>query len=397
MDILTVNSTLHITGGSATVWTLKPHTPYVVPSSVYDYLIKYKHQSRIVNFRGFREAIYHSLSTSFYTGRENLNGKRIIVFRHGGIGDLIFITPCLAYLKTLYPTCHITFATSPEYHCLFESLPYIDSLKSLPLPFSYIEETIDFCINLEGVIEDNPEAEEFDAYKVHRNRFFISEGASEVFDYLPEVSIDREAQAHLIERLTKDFPMFKDSRKVVIAPFASVPIRTPDPLLWINFLAEYPWKDDTLFFLVGTSSQQPHVDSILQQVSNKVNAVNFISYCGGDLKYTVSLIEKSSLVVAPDSGAIHLAGALGTNLIGLYGAFPSKLRLNQYKKGRVIGIDAKSSCRYAKGDTYSCFQHGGGSCKAAVDVLDTYPPCMYFISHNHIYDAIKEMNLYDDL
>ena len=46
-------------------------------------------------------------------------------------------------------------------------------------------------------------------------------------------------------------------------------------------------------------------------------AVEFQSYWIMD-KNWASLLKEADLVIAPDTGAIHLANALGTSVVGLY-------------------------------------------------------------------------------
>lgn len=395
MHILSVSETLQILGDSKeSRWTLEPHKSYVVPSAVPLYLQKRpNYANKIVDSIDFYEYI-ESLNKDFKYQGEDLSGKSLVVFRHGGIGDLLFIVPCLRYLKQLYPTCHISFAMSSEYHCLFHTLDYIDNLITLPLT---LEECLsyDYYVSLEGVIEDNAEAMTKDAYELHRERFFISNPLA--FDYTTEVSVSTEATTLIQSYLAPH----RDNIKIVIAPSASVPIRTPDYGLWVDFLNKFPkmWQKNTSVFFIGTEAQKGLIDSIVQQVSWEQSSIvqinNFVTSFNPSLAQTVALIAQSHLVIAPDSGATHIAGALGINVIGLYGAFPSALRLSRYKKGGVIGIDTQSTCKYAVGDYSCCFQHGMGSCKAAQDVLEKYPPCMYFINPSQIHEAIRHLQLYN--
>src|ERR1035437_5353538 len=56
----------------------------------------------------------------FYNG-EDLNGKSLLVFRHGGIGALLFLTANLVRLKEKYPDAKIKLVTNGQYISLIRS------------------------------------------------------------------------------------------------------------------------------------------------------------------------------------------------------------------------------------------------------------------------------------
>jgi len=62
-----------------------------------------------------------------------------LVFRTGGIGDLLFIQPNLIYLKEKYPTCTINFACGPQYQSMVETWDCVDNV--VDLPFSLVDLT----------------------------------------------------------------------------------------------------------------------------------------------------------------------------------------------------------------------------------------------------------------
>ena len=86
-----------------------------------------------------------------YNG-QNLDGKRLLIWRTGGIGDLCFIQPNMIHLKETYPTCEIYFACGPQYHAMVETWDCIDKL--ITLPFNYLQLVrADYHMTFEGVIE----------------------------------------------------------------------------------------------------------------------------------------------------------------------------------------------------------------------------------------------------
>jgi len=86
-----------------------------------------------------------------------------------------------------------------------------------------------------------------------------------------------------------------------------------------------------------------------------------------------------------------MAGGLGIPLIGLFGAFPSQLRLSHYDN--AIGIDANTSCEFSKGEgsLRGCFEHGSGPCRMALRNSELFSPCMKLITSDHILLAMQKL------
>ena len=86
-----------------------------------------------------------------YLGQD-LTGKTLLVFRTGGIGDLLFIQPNLRYLKEKYPDCTIKFACGPQYQSMVETWECVDQVLDLPFALKELRSS-DYHALFEGVIE----------------------------------------------------------------------------------------------------------------------------------------------------------------------------------------------------------------------------------------------------
>ena len=76
-----------------------------------------------------------------YRGQPLKDGESILVFRTGGIGDLLFIQPNLRYLKEKYPTCKIKFACGPQYQPMVETWDCIDEMLDLPFTLRELQDS----------------------------------------------------------------------------------------------------------------------------------------------------------------------------------------------------------------------------------------------------------------
>ena len=83
---------------------------------------------------------------------QNLDHKTLLVFRTGGIGDLLFISPNLKFLKEKYPTSKIIFACGIQYQSMVKEWDYVDEVLNLPFDYTYLFKSDYHCV-FEGVIE----------------------------------------------------------------------------------------------------------------------------------------------------------------------------------------------------------------------------------------------------
>lgn len=363
--------------GTKKKYILDAGIDWVVPDNIPAVIKKNRGEKHIIRNDNF----YPFAESKKYSG-EDLTGKKIILFRNGGIGDLIFAVPALIEYKKKYKDIHITFCCNSAFSPIFEEVDCIDKILHLPIKLSDIIEN-DYFINFEGSIEGNKDAEIYNAYDLYNKRFFIEPEVK-----CPVLKVNKEKE-DLIKRAFID--PYPDYKKVVIAYASSVPIRSVAPYTWMNLidsLADRKIK----FFIVGSPSQVNAIDEMIAPLNNKANCINF---CGdkqfANIQYTVALINNCDVVISPDSGLLHIAGGLGKSMIGLFGAFHTDLRLKYYKN--AIGVNAMTNCVYAKGEYKSCFMHGDGSCPLANLMMEVYSPCMKFITHQHVINAMLKLKI----
>lgn len=353
---------------------LKEDVNYIVPDNVVEMIKQSEFAERVCRDDDFYE-IYGKME---YTGQD-LTGKSLITFRNGGIGDLMFQLPSL---KKLYDTTgvKITVVCNKNYMCIFEGLEYVNKIMSLPFTTDDIEQ-YDYYINFEGLIELNPDAEILDAYTLHAKKFGV-----EPDSLTPVLSVDKDAE----EKVLRDLDNYKSKKRIAIAWSSSVAIRAIDPTVYANVIATTP--PDYRFFICGSKKDVPEIKTFIAQLPGLKNKITNWAEKYDELKYSMALIKNCDCVIGPDSGLLHVAGGYGIPIVGLFGAFPSRLRLKHYKN--TIGINAKSTCTYGRGETNNCFQHGTGSCNLAQKRMEYFSPCMSkAINHNHVIYALTKLRI----
>jgi heptosyltransferase II len=73
--------------------------------------------------------------------------------------------------------------------------------------------------------------------------------------------------------------------------------------------------------MVGSPADRPACEEIARRLPNKGTRINrLIDFCGkSDLATLAGVLSQASAVVSNDSGAMHLAGAVGTKVIAIFG------------------------------------------------------------------------------
>lgn len=306
-----------------------------------------------------------------YIGQD-LTDKTILVFRTGGIGDLLFIQPNLIYLKEKYPTCIVKFACGPQYQSMVETWDCVDEV--VDLPFSLDELTnADYHVLFEGVIERCKEAEKVNAFNLF-SRWMGLDLPNELL--IPKQEPDEE----LVEKCKKILNEWniEEGSFILMQLRASSPIRTPSHEFWeeiINELNERGYK----VLLTDNPRQKDKVDVFIKSLKKPDMTFNFCKY-SEDIAHTIALTKLAKCVIATDSALNHIAASMGIYCFGIYGPFPGSIRLSTYPK--AAWVDAKRDCA-------PCYIHSPKPCPKAS--FEGYSPC-----YNELIDTPEKLkNLID--
>jgi ADP-heptose:LPS heptosyltransferase len=290
-----------------------------------------------------------------YRGQD-LSGKTLLVWRTGGIGDLLFIQPNLLYLKEKYPDCKILFACNLQYQPMLEGWDCIDEILDLPFTLSAMLKA-DYHVIFEGVIERTHEAERENCYRLftHWMGLNLPDELLQPKQTAKQECIE-EAQSHLDRWGLKDKPF------IVIQISASSPIRTPHPNVWKNIINELIERGHNIV-LTDSPHKAEMLDQFIATLKDPTKVFNFASL-SKTLDISIGLTSLATLVVATDSAFIHIGASLGKPVMGLYGPFPGYIRLDTYPKEKRDWLDCKTNCS-------PCYQHSPNPCRYSRDGYST--------------------------
>ena len=268
------------------------------------------------------------------TGKTNL--RLCIQRRLGGIGDVLMTTPVVKALKTRYPEAELTYATDPQYYNgdllrILEGNPYIDKL----VDFRGVNQNdYHLFVDLTGIC---PPYETKSNPPVNRIDLFARHVGIRLDDPLPDYMITSEDRGWATTIIKKWFG--EGSYKVVVIHTASVDRRRTWPVKnYIQMLHELTEERPELRFIVlDQNRQKEHWDT-----KNCVNASNY------GIRQAASLIWAGDVFVGPDSGPLHLAGAMEKEIVAIFGSTDSTARINYYDGAISVDSDLPCSpCWYA--------------------------------------------------
>ena len=290
-----------------------------------------------------------------YKGQD-LDDKTILVFRTGGIGDLLFIQPNLIYLKEKYPTCKIKFACGPQYQPMVCNWDCVDEVLELPFTLKNLIES-DYHVLFEGVIERCKQAETINAYNLFSKWMGL--------DLPDELLIPKQdPEEELFDKCSKIIEEWGLLQKptVLMQLRASSPIRTPRHEFWIKIIDELNERGYNVI-LTDNPRQTKNINAFIRLIKNKDMIFNFCEK-SESIAHTIALTKLVTAVISTDSALDHIAASLSIPCFGIFGPFPGYIRLKTYPK--AAWVDAKRSCS-------PCFIHGPKPCPQAN--VEGYSPC----------------------
>lgn len=297
---------------------------------------------------------------------EDLENKRIMTFRTGGIGDMMFLSPVFRYLKKKYQNCFIRMASGCKGP--LENLPEIDELYDMPFDARLLDD-VDYHLMFQGIIESSSEKSKVThAVDMFFSYFSMDSTQYDPADKKPRIVITDEENAWANEVLDK-LGIKSEDYLIGLQMETSAPLRNypKDKMkIVVDVLAK---EENVKIFLIGAPPQAPLANFYKGNYENVIPAVNY------SVRNSIVLASRYNQIIAPDTFMVQVAGALDKPLIGLYGPFASEVRMKYFKN--AIGIEPKVACS-------PCYKHDFRAC------IKGYPsPCFSQVKPEDILQAVN--------
>jgi len=249
--------------------------------------------------------------------------------RLGGIGDVLMTTPLTKALKVLIPQCHLVYATDLKYSQgalgdIIRHNPYVDEL----IPFHEIRDTeYDYLVDITstGLSKERP-----GTIPPNRIDMFAEEVGIDISaDPVPIYMIEK-SERQWAKKFIKNFiPNPTDQTKMIAIQVRSNDARRTWPLDYVSKLIDLMSADKNLQVFVfdwGATIEK----------WDKHKADNIHLVMDKPLTQVAGIIDQCDVVVCPDSGMLHLAGALQKKIVTIFGPIPPESRINYYANATVV-------------------------------------------------------------
>ena len=245
-------------------------------------------------------------------------GADVLVIRQMGLGDVLMLTPALQALHTQRQV-QVHLATYARYLPVVRGLDFVH--RAYALGSDYQAERFALTVDLNWTVEWGDEVEQMPR--------------QDIFAQHLGVKLSRR-QPHY--RVTSGERRWAQ-RQLSMLPRPLIGIQTHASCPQRSYPYQHVWELIRIL--------QGHAHSVLtlgQQTlgpfpARTVDLTGMVS-----VREAAALIEQMDLMICPDSGLLHLAVAVGTPTLGLFGPIPPWLRVAGYPRCVVLAAVEACGC-----------------------------------------------------
>jgi heptosyltransferase-1 len=308
----------------------------------------------------------------------------ILIVKLSAIGDVIHTLPALAGLRKLYPRAHITWVIEEASSDLVMDHPYLDRVIVSrrkrwldDLKYGRISKPLREIRAFIEAVRSEPYDLVIDFHGLFKSAVIVllSSGKRKLgYDSMQELSglflnekIQEDMEKHAVDRYL-DFlrhlgadvkepefliPISEENKKKVEHLLETNHIRKEERFVAVNPVAFWDtklWGNEKFACLCDRITKELNMGIVLTgtdltalseiQSFMKSHAVNLGGHTS--LRELACLYRRSSLLITTDSGPMHVATAMGTPVVALFGP-TDPLRTGPYGKGHTV-IRKELSC-----------------------------------------------------
>lgn len=247
--------------------------------------------------------------------------KGIAIIGSGGMGDIITCLPALRGLKKAHPDQALTFIADECYLPLARNLDYIDNLIPYKPGMKIPENAIDLSKATIGYEAGHKEY-------IDKNRIEIYCSTCGIHPTRPRIELTKKEQ-----KWGRDYTATDNGRiKVGIQYRAAVDQRTLPGKKWDQLYSEIKHRKDIALYIFHPVNLPAWQERDVTQVNTK------------DLRELAAIMKQMDLMIVHDSGLLHLAGALGVQILGLFGPSDPEIQCKYYPRTSHLWPGGKLKC-----------------------------------------------------
>lgn len=273
---------------------------------------------------------------------ENLR-RNIVVKRSGALGDVIWTTPLISTLRRQYPELNLVVVTA--HTDVFIGNPDVDLVCNL----QYEPLDDDILIDLDLAYERRRNLHILDAYAEACN--------TRLTEFSPRLYPSPQRYQAALARLQPLAGLPNIEKLLVLHCAANSPDRIWARENWVELIHRLLQHDERLFILIVGSGRDFSAEDLGLVAAQRVQCFTRKL----DLMGTAAIVSVADAVIAPDSGVIHVAAAMSTPAIALFGMATPDTRLDDRNvnvavwapvecRGCIAELPPEASPRCKKGD-----------------------------------------------
>lgn len=277
--------------------------------------------------------------------------KKILIIKHGSLGDLILSFGAIKTIKHYFPKANLFLLTQTNFKEIFKDLPYVDNIfednrnKNLLSVVNYLkiinEHNIDLVVDLQNSKRTQIyhffsklfsktktlSARKFSHYRYQQQSLGIQHITNNHKDQLKFLGIDNYYSTDL-SWMSKTHK-FKEKYAVIIPGASKTGEYKKWPIQKYADVSNYLIKKNFKVFLTGSPLDKDDIDSIIR-LSPQAKDMTHESKI--DVFYDLCLY--SDIIISNDTGPAHIAGLTNQNLIWL--ANDNKISKSCYPLGSKV-------------------------------------------------------------
>ncbi|MDH4378349.1 MAG: glycosyltransferase family 9 protein [Vampirovibrionales bacterium] len=342
--------------------------------------------------------------------------KYYAIIRLGALGDCIHVLPTLAAWHRQEPDAHFVWITSPALIPLLQSLS-----EKLPITFIAMQKPKGWLarisevwrllqelrpLNLQGVLNLHPNAltwilsngittgwvatynkQKLSGSALQRRTTSRRHAVDDFYEPLRKHYNWRElAGAERYPALPIEMNASTTPKKGgIIGMIMGVGNQRPNRAWPLNhwevlthtLLEPNTFEKPVTLWFIGGPDERPLADALMQRVSSP----HLVNHCGAwTLPQLAENLTRCDLVIGGDTGPLHVAGAVGANVLGLYA--PTAVdRTGPLGSGAIQTLTPP--------ENRSCWPCEAPKCPSANDCLEA--TCMAAITPEQVVEAVKTL------
>tara|TARA_B110000211_G_C14074445_1_gene551406 strand:- start:1843 stop:2877 length:1035 start_codon:yes stop_codon:yes gene_type:complete len=259
--------------------------------------------------------------------------KKILIIRFSSIGDIVLTTPVIRCLKNKYPDSEIHFLTKSSFKSVVESNPHIEKVWTIKQEVKEVISELE-KIGFDHIIDLHKNIRS----KQVRLKLKASYSTFSKLNFqkwlLTNFKINKMPNTHIVDRYIdagNDLGIVNDNKGLdfFINPKNEVKSPFPDKYIALVIGTAHATKALTAqktadiiealslpVVLIGGPGDTDKAEEIIALSDGEA----LISTCGDyNIEQSASILKQAELVIAPDTGMMHIASALQKPIISIWG------------------------------------------------------------------------------